>query len=169
MNNRFFASVLALAILCVDAVTKYFTHLYLPVMKYPWTSYPYGGIPVFKDFFGIEFSISHQINKGAAWGMFPDYQMALLYVRIAFIVGLLLYFLFFNRDRRLNIPFALIIAGAVGNVVDYFIYGHVVDMFHAVLWGYDFPVFNVADSAICIGVLWLFIASCFESKQEKET
>lgn len=166
MNNRFFASLLALAVLCTDLVTKYFTNLYLPVMKYSW-DYPYGGIPVFKDFLGIEFSISHQVNKGAAWGMFPEHQMALLYVRIFFVVGLLIYFLIFNRDRCLNLPFALIIAGAFGNVIDYFVYGHVVDMFHAVLWGYDFPVFNVADSAICIGVFWLFAVSCFEPNREK--
>jgi signal peptidase II len=125
--------------------------------------YPYGGIPVFENFLGIEFSISHQINKGAAWGVLAEYQVPLLYLRIALILALLVYFLFFNKHSSWNIPLALIVAGALGNVLDFFIYGHVVDMLHVVLWGYDFPVFNIADSAICIGVAWLFVASLCET------
>jgi signal peptidase II len=52
----------------------------------------------------------------------------------------------------------LIIAGGIGNILDYFIYGHVVDMFHFILWGYSFPVFNVADASIFMGIvslLWM--------------
>ena len=52
--------------------------------------------------------------------------------------------------------------GALCNILDYFFYGHVIDMLHFVFWGYDYPVFNVADSFICIGVFWLFFASLKE-------
>lgn len=145
-----------------DLISKFLTNSTLPLMHRDSLWYPYGGIGVFKNFFGIEFSISHQINHGAAWGIFADFQIYLLYLRIALIVVLLVYALFLNRHTGWGIPLALIIAGATGNVVDYFLYGHVVDMLHFVLWGYDFPVFNVADTSIFFGITSLIILSCFE-------
>lgn len=164
MNSRPVAFFIGFFVLIADILSKYYTHTTLPIIRFPWLWYPYGGIPVFKDFLGIEFSISHQINKGAAWGVLAEYQMPLLYLRIGLIVALFIYFLFFNKHPLWNIPLALILAGALGNVLDFFVYGHVVDMLHFVLWGYDFPVFNIADSAICIGVAWLFIVSLWDKK-----
>ena len=152
-------------VLIADFLSKHYTHEYLPVMRHYLLWYPYGGIGVFENFFGIEFSISHQINHGAAWGILADYQQPLLYMRIILIVFLVFYAIFFTKNKSWHIPLALIIAGAIGNVVDYFIYGHVVDMFHFVLWGYDFPVFNVADSAICIGIFSLITLSFFSKKK----
>lgn len=164
MHSRLAAYIIGMGVFLADIASKYFTHTHLPLMRYPWLVYPYGGIPVFKNLLGIEFSISHQINKGAAWGMLAEYQMPLLYIRIGLIIALFIYFLFLNKHQSWNIPLALILAGAAGNVLDYFLYGHVVDMLHVILWGYDFPVFNIADSAICIGIAWLFMLSLWEKK-----
>ena len=108
---------------------------------------------------GIDFSIVHVSNRGAAWGMLPSYQISLLLLRIALIIGMSVYLLFFNRNGYQTLPLTLVIAGASGNVVDTMSYGHVIDMFHFVFWGYDFPAFNIADSAICIGISWLFLLS----------
>lgn len=131
-------------------------------MKYAPFRYPYGGIGVFKNFLGIEFSIAHQTNRGAAWGVLTDFQLPLLYLRMALIVTLMVYALWINSNKHWSVPLALIIAGAIGNVCDYFIYGHVIDMLHFILWGYDFPVFNIADSAIFIGISWILLISCFD-------
>lgn len=168
MNKRLLPLYVAFIILALDAATKYWTHTHLPLMQRDTLWYPYGGIGVFKDFFGVEFSISHQINHGAAWGYFKQYQLPLLYVRIVLILALVGYALIFNKNSRLNIPFAMIIAGAVGNVIDYFMYGHVVDMIHFVLWGYDFPVFNIADSSIFLGICWFFLATPKEEAAVKK-
>ncbi len=159
---------IGVCVFLVDLISKYLTNSFLPVMNHSTFWYPYGGIGVFKNFLGIEFSISHQINHGAAWGIFSEFQMPLLYLRIALIVGLVIYALFFNKHAEWNIPLVLIIAGATGNVVDYFIYGHVVDMIHFVLWGYDFPVFNIADSAIFLGITSMIVLSCFEKNGSKK-
>lgn len=156
------ALILGFLVLILDQVTKYLTYKYIPLMDHSSYWYPYGGIGMFKDFLGIEFSISHMTNKGAAWGFFGDYQGLLVTLRIALILGLVGYSLFYTRSKLLQIPLALIIAGALGNVLDFFTYGHVVDMFHFVFWGYDFPVFNVADSAITLGIVLWFILSWFE-------
>lgn len=153
------ALLIGLIVLIIDQITKFLTSQYLPLIESHYYSYPYGGIGVFRDFLGIEFSLNYMANKGAAWGVFGDYQIPLLLLRIGLIAGLVIYFVKYNTYPILQIPLALIIAGAVGNVLDYFIYGHVIDMFHFVLWGYDFPVFNVADSAISIGIGLLFLLS----------
>lgn len=151
-------------VLLIDLVTKFYTQLKIPLMYGNY--YPYRGISVFKNFFGIEFSIVHATNKGAAWGMFADFQGYLICLRILLIAGLLIYLFFYNKNSRTAIPLALISFGAFGNILDYFFYGHVIDMLHFILWGYDFPVFNVADSAICIGIAGLLFASTSEFNKE---
>lgn len=168
--KSFFSCALLVGIVAfvLDALTKYLVASNLPIMNGGDLWYPYGGIGVFEDFFGIEFSIVHAINRGAAWGIFSDHQSYLLVGRIVLIAGVWIYALFFNKERRYAIPLALIISGAVANICDYFIYGHVIDMFHFVFWGYDYPVFNVADTAICIGVFWLVIASWFSEETKKK-
>lgn len=147
--------VLAALVLLFDQLSKYWTHTHLPLMAQSTPWYPYGGIGVFKDFFGIEFSIAHATNKGAAWGAFSDYSFFLLILRLVLIAALIYYYQ--KATTGFRFALALIIAGALGNVIDVFVYGHVVDMFHFVLWGYNYPVFNVADSAIFCGV-FLYIA-----------
>ena len=146
-------------ILIVDQLIKRFVYHDLPVIDSSYYSYPYGGIGVFKNFGGIEFSINHMTNTGAAWGIFGNYQLPLIILRGILIVGLIIYLFCFNDSRSSQFPLILIIAGAIGNVLDYFIYGHVIDMFHFVLWGYDFPIFNLADTSISIGIAYLFILS----------
>lgn len=132
----------------------------------PYSHYPYGGIGIFDSFAGIEFSISHLTNKGAAWGTLSAYQGYLVGARICLITGLILYALKWNMHKSWRIPLGLIISGAIGNVIDYFIYGHVVDMFHFVFWGYDFPVFNVADSAVTVGVAWLILLNSIQKNED---
>lgn len=167
LSHPWLAVFVGFCVFVCDFITKYMTYLYLPIKPLSHGDlYPYGGIGVFKDFFGIEFSLIHAINKGAAWGVMADFQHYLLAVRFVLVLVLLAYLFFSKKHPEWRIPMAMIVAGAVGNIVDYFLYGHVVDMFHFIFWGYDYPVFNVADSAIFIGIVWLFIASFFD-KSEK--
>lgn len=123
--------------------------------------YPYGGIGVFKNFLGIEFSISHTTNHGAAWGLFHQFPNALLGVRLV-LSGALLVYLFLNIQSFIALPLIFILAGAIGNILDLFVYGHVVDFIHFVLWGYDYPVFNFADCFIFVGVFTVILISYFE-------
>jgi signal peptidase II len=146
---------LIFAVLFLDVLTKHLTQSYLPLMYSQTAVYPYGGIAVFKNFLGVEFSITHAINHGAAWGILTHYQFSLLVFRILLVCLLIGYVLFFNKQSQQTFPLVLVIAGAMGNILDYFFYGHVVDMFYFIFWGYSYPVFNVADSAITLGVLWL--------------
>ena len=138
-----------------DALLKAYIHHEIPPMAVSTPIYPYGGIAVFQGWHDIDFSIVHVMNKGAAWGVFSSLQEYLLYARIAIIGGLLTYLLFVKASPYRKFCLMLIATGACGNVVDYFIYGHVVDMFYFNFWGYSYPVFNIADSAIFIGIVLL--------------
>lgn len=151
--------IVGLSVFLIDAISKYLVVEYIPKTMSGNFWYPYGGIGVFQNFFGIEFSINHVVNYGAAWGSFSDHQNLLLYLRIFLVAGILAYLRFYNKNRSYEIPFSLIVAGAVGNIIDVFIYGHVIDMFHFVFFGFDYPVFNIADSAIFIGIAWLMLLS----------
>lgn len=166
LKSYFFAYFLGMVIISIDFLTKFYIHSTLPPMN-GYYVYPYGGMGIFKDFLGIEFSITHATNLGAAWGMLAEWQEVLLYLRILLVVGLIIYVLRFNKDQKYQTPLLCITAGAIGNIMDYFLYGHVVDMFHFILWGYDYPVFNIADSAIFLGLAWLFLLEIFNRKQSR--
>lgn len=155
--------ILAL-ILLLDQFSKYWIQSTLPLMNL--FSFPYGGIGIFKNLFGVEFSLVHATNTGAAWSLFSDYPGSLFFLRIILILLLMVYY-FKEKSSQLKFPLALIIIGALGNLLDIFFYGHVIDMFHFVFWGYHYPVFNVADSAICIGVLLYLILSWTTSRDSK--
>jgi len=160
--------LLAFFILILDILSKAIVIQTIPYHPYHSSFYPYGGVGVFENFLGVEFSIIHLANTGAAWGMFPGWQMTLLVLRLL-IIGAMVFYLFFGKNSlyQTTLPMTMILAGALGNVLDTLIHGHVVDMFHFVLWGYDFPAFNIADSAICLGVAWLFMTSFVAPSKEK--
>jgi len=155
--------VLVVVVFTLDVTSKFLTHHYLPLMTQS-LPYPYGGIGVFENIMGIEFSLSHTTNTGAAWGLFANSQHILIAFRIALVIGLIVYGVGFNKNPTITMPLTLVTTGAACNVLDFFTYGHVVDMFHFVLWGYDYPVFNVADTAIFCGIAWLMIRSFVDER-----
>lgn len=148
-----------LALVLVDIVVKFCTFRFIPKMTWFHTDFPFGGIGIFRNFQGISFSLNYVENTGAAWGMFAGHSEILVTVRCLVIAGLLFYALFVNIDPLRRIPFLFILSGAVGNVLDYLIYGHVIDLFHFVFGRYSFPVFNFADMLISSGVILLFLLS----------
>ena len=116
------------------------------------------------------FSLAYVENRGCAWGMFQGQVWPLA------VFGLVaLAFLIWKRksvftpsrlipDPYSLIPECLLYAGILGNVIDRFFRGFVIDMFDF-HWGiHHFPCFNVADSLICISVGLLLLASLSESK-----
>lgn len=100
-------------------------------------------------------------NKGAAFSMFADaagWQTPLLAGFALVAAAVVGYLIVRNPAKRLLcLGLALILGGALGNLIDRLRYGQVVDFldFHA--WGWHWPAFNVADSAICIGAAVLIL------------
>lgn len=71
-----------------------------------------------------------------------------------------------NTARLEAISLALIIGGAIGNVIDRLVYGYVIDFLDVYVGTYHWPAFNIADSAICVGAVLLIIDS-FRKSAEK--
>jgi signal peptidase II len=152
--------ILGMVLLFIDFVTKAYVY---HVLFYSSRA----AIPVFTNFAGIDFFISLAYNKGAAWGVLANFQTPLLVLRILIILGIFIYLFFLNHNRIVDLPLVFIIAGAIGNVIDFFLYGFVVDFLRFNLWGYHFPIFNFADSWITIGVVWLLLAGIISKNHSK--
>ncbi|HEV2695877.1 MAG TPA: signal peptidase II [Verrucomicrobiae bacterium] len=112
------------------------------------------------------FNLAHRVNTGAAWSMFTGNNALLATVAIAALVVLFLTRRHFNADRLLGqFAFGLIFGGIIGNLTDRLLPGRhaVVDFLHFYMQRrgsyepWDFPAFNVADSAICTGVALIFL------------
>ncbi|WKZ73920.1 MAG: signal peptidase II [Ignavibacteriaceae bacterium] len=144
--------------------------------------YPQQSIPIFGDFFKLTFVE----NKGIAFGieLHPVVKVLVSLVSVV-AAGMIVYYidLIASKNRGAAVGLALILAGAIGNMIDRvfygvlygyapMFYGHVVDFFHIVfdvtIFGYyieSFPIFNVADVAVSLGVAVLFI---YYGKEKKE-
>lgn len=117
------------------------------------------------------FNIVHVGNSGAAWGIFSGYRWLLLAISIGFFLFVVFYF------RKLTegwperyYALALVVSGIFGNSVDrIWREGIVVDFLDFYISKYHWPAFNVADSAICIGVGIYMISSFKRPEKEKES
>jgi lipoprotein signal peptidase len=152
------AIVFFLLLLGLDVAAKLLSLEFIPSMIPKIFGYPYGGIPIF-NCLGITFSLNTVVNSGAAWGFFQGHSGLLFMVRTVIVAGLIGYLIFFNRGKTAAFPLWLVVIGAIGNGIDYLAYGHVIDFFHFCFWGTSFPIFNLADCYITIGVLSLFLFS----------
>jgi len=107
-------------------------------------------------------------NKGVAFSMFAFVGPYLKWIQTLFIVGILYYVLKEGYVRRYAFPVGLLIGGALGNLYDRFVHDGVVDY---IAWhcGFRFAVFNYADVAIDLAVVWILIMVYFFPEKTKTT
>ncbi|QJD83569.1 signal peptidase II [Cohnella herbarum] len=124
-------------------------------------------IPVLGDFFVI----THIRNRGAAFGMLQEQRLFFLIVTVVVVVGILWYLhrSFRSGSTLLLVALAVILGGAVGNFLDRALFGEVVDFLQFNFGSYTFPIFNLADTAICIGVGLVILDSFLTMKQENKS
>lgn len=111
------------------------------------------------------FHLTYIQNTGGAFGIMRN--SANLFIVISVIViAFIIYFLLKeeNRDAFIQVIFALILGGAVSNLIDRIRLGYVVDFLDFMVW----PVFNIADAAISIGMVMLLIRIIFKKEKVKE-
>jgi signal peptidase II len=97
-------------------------------------------------------------NKGVSYGLFPassPWGTAFLALFSSIAVVALGWWMWRAARPALAIGLGLVIGGALGNLIDRLVYGAVADFFHFHAFGFDWYVFNVADAAICFGVMAL--------------
>jgi signal peptidase II len=104
------------------------------------------------------FDLIHVRNPGGAFGIFGGEKGglgSLLFVVVSLVaIGSILFLFVKTREdeKTLSLSFSLVLSGALGNLVDRLRFGEVVDFLDFYLHSYHWPAFNVADSAICIGI-----------------
>jgi len=101
-------------------------------------------------------------NTGIAFGFFKDQGITFIIIPIVAVVLLVFNIYYYRQNnealsRTYIVAFSLILGGAIGNLIDRIVYGHVIDFIDFRVW----PVFNIADSAITIGAI-LIAYKCFK-------
>ncbi|THB71291.1 MAG: signal peptidase II [Desulfobulbaceae bacterium] len=120
------------------------------------------------------FNLVYVTNKGAAFSLFASIESSMIHyffvlVKISAFIGLTIAaFVMRNKSLPYVIAFAMISAGALGNVVDRLVHGAVIDFLDFYLGSYHWPAFNVADSSICVGVAVLFYINITEIISENK-
>ncbi|OLS42034.1 signal peptidase II [Bacillus sp. MRMR6] len=151
-----FYYLIALFIILIDQVTKWLIVTKMHLGE---------SIPVIND---ILYITSHR-NRGAAWGILQG-QMWLFYVITVIVIVAIVYYIQKETKNKwlLGVSLAFMLGGAIGNFIDRLFRKEVVDFIHSYIFGYNFPVFNIADSALVIGVVLLMIQMLRDEKEAKE-
>ncbi|MFF2886730.1 signal peptidase II [Paenibacillus sp. NPDC057967] len=125
----------------------------------------YDEISVIGNFFLIT---SHR-NRGAAFGILEGQRVFFIIITVAIVSGLIWYTHTMRKTGkpRLFIGLTLVLGGAVGNFIDRVRFGEVVDFFKFNFGSYTFPIFNIADSAIVIGVGLILLDALLSAREEK--
>jgi len=115
------------------------------------------------------FDLCHTRNTGAVFGMFPgrSWLFAALTLAAIAILVLLVRSLEDSASRWQYVAYGLIIGGAIGNLIDRVRVGSVTDFLDFYIGRYHWPAFNVADSAVCVGVAFLLLSTIIAAKREK--
>lgn len=143
---------IASLVLVADQITKYLVRIFLD---------PNQSVTVVK---GI-FYLTHVRNTGAAFGMFSHRQPIFVAATILAIILIVVYHIKVKEtDFLFNLALGLELGGAVGNLIDRVTLGWVTDFFHVP----NFPVFNIADSAIVMGVVLLILVMLRDILRERK-
>ena len=141
MKKHMIYVLIGMVVLILDQVSKYMIEAFLALGE---------SVSIIPGFF----QLLYVRNTGGAWSMFAGADMMVFYVIT--IVELIVLFLFYRacegKDVWNRSALALMMAGAVGNLIDRLMFQYVRDFLSFNLFGYEFPVFNIADCALCIGV-----------------
>ena len=153
--NIFLSLSIVSLVIFLDRITKVFFSKILSSGE---------SLPVLRGI--LEMTLVH--NTGIAFGLFKDQGVVFIIIPVI-AIALLIYNIFYykNNDQELSrtyiIAFSLILAGAVGNLIDRVYYGYVIDFIDLQIW----PVFNIADSSITIGAVIIALKCILMTGRQK--
>ena len=144
----FFALITTFSVVIVDRVTKLFFSELLSFGE---------SLPIIRNV--LHMTLVH--NTGIAFGFFKNQGIVFIVIPIIAIFLLVFNVYYYRQNnealsRVYIVAFSLILGGAIGNLIDRIVYGHVIDFIDLRVW----PVFNIADSAITIGAIMIAF-KCF--------
>jgi signal peptidase II len=159
MNSKYIiVTVVSAFVILLDQATKIFIHRTMEL---------HSSITVVENFVNI----TYIRNKGAAFGVLADSALRLPFLVGVSAVAIVVILFFVSRLRPEQtfsaFPMAMILAGALGNLIDRIRLGEVIDFLDVHWYQYHWPAFNVADSSICVGVFILALDMWYEEKRKK--
>lgn len=117
-------------------------------------------IPVIEDIFHL----TYVLNPGAAFGILENQRWFFITICVAILLGVAIFYKSIRRECAMfRYGLGLLLGGAVGNLIDRIQNGLVVDFLDFRIW----PVFNIADIAICVGAVMLVVSLLNESWQDE--
>jgi len=142
--------ILTTILVTIDQITKYLTVQNI-------------GLYEIKEIIPNFLSFTYIQNSGAAWSLLEG-KMWFFYIITIIVIAFLLYYLYTEgrKDKILGIILSIVLAGTIGNFIDRLIFQYVVDMIR--LEFINFPIFNVADMLLTVGVAALLIYSIYEER-----
>lgn len=137
--------ILSILFIFLDQVSKYLVINYLDKE-----------IMVIKNFFYLIYTK----NEGAAFSILTGKRIFLILITLL-VLGIIINYIIKNKSNKKIevIAFSLVIGGSLGNLIDRVVRGFVVDFISVKIFNYNFPIFNIGDSFICIGVFLLIFVS----------
>ena len=141
MNKR--KLIISVIALVIDQITKLLVQTYN------------ARISIIDNFF----SIRYFQNTGAAWSILEGKTTLLVAVSLIMLLFVYSMMFSFDEDKLSDTAFGLLFGGILGNLIDRIFYGFVRDFIAVRIFSYNYPIFNIADAAIVIGVILLIIAT----------
>ena len=163
--------IVLFAALAVDLITKALVAANIPLG---------GSVTVIPNFLYFTYIHNYAAAFGSRFGLdklFGETGTTVFFIVLTFVaIGFFAYFMYRNREKSLvyRLAFALIIGGAIGNLVDRMAFGYVRDFVQIVYFGLtifgqtSFAIFNVADAALCVGVAMFLVYYIFIYKEPKK-
>ena len=143
MNKRTF--IIAIIILIADQLSKSLVEIYLNLNE---------SLKIINNLFYI--TVVH--NTGGAWSILNGHSYIFIIASIIALILLVKYMFSFKNNTRNTIAFACLYSGIFSNLADRLFLSYVRDFLDFKIFGYDYPIFNIADIAIVVGVILLIIA-----------
>ncbi len=156
-KKYYLAFVISFICFAADLITKYVATKSLLV----------DGIYQSKEVIAGFFSFTYTRNTGGAWSLLSGNMWFFIVITI-FALGAFIYFLsdFDIKERPwYSIGFAMMLGGTLGNFYERIVHGYVTDFLDFIIFNYDYPIFNIADVSLVIGLILLIIQLIFFSSK----
>jgi len=145
------AFLISFIVLALDQMTKYFAIAYIN---------PYDSFKILPFLHLVLIT-----NKGAAFGMFKSMGSSFFIAASAVAIIFVIYLSIKGKENRLGL--SLILGGTIGNLTDRLLYGRVVDFIDLSIGRYHWPAFNIADSALSVGVMIILLTHLLKTPKTR--
>ena len=113
------------------------------------------------------FSLKYVLNDGAAFSLFASRTYFLIIISLVCLFFILYELIKNIDDRTLSIGYSLVLSGLLGNFIDRLVDGYIIDYLSFKIFGFNYPIFNLADILIVVGIVIVLIKEILKERGRK--